>query len=126
MSPQAFPTPGGFAFGTALRGAAVHPGSRPAPQTPTPQGMGSILELLRRSSLNQISYRSSPSVALVEARTVMLDRTIDIDQKNISLARTSTRHEYFRVVVPRNFEHFAHLIGDYNCPRFRTEKLIPP
>ena len=28
----------------ALRGAAVHPGSRPAPQTPTPQGMSCAVQ----------------------------------------------------------------------------------
>jgi hypothetical protein len=74
-------------------------------EAPTPQGMGSILEPLRCSSLSQISYCSSPSVPLVEARTVMCHGTIDIDQKNIGLARSTARHEYFWRVVPSNLEH---------------------
>jgi hypothetical protein len=91
--------------GIALRGAAVHPGSRPAPQTPTPQDKGSILEPLRCSSLSQVRYGGSPSIPLVEARSVVLHGTVEIDQKNIGLARSTARHEYFWGFVPSNFEH---------------------
>jgi hypothetical protein len=67
--------------------------------------MGSILEPLRCSSLSQISYRSSPSVPLVEARTVMCHGAIHIDQKNIGLARSTARYEYLRRLVLCDLEH---------------------
>jgi hypothetical protein len=77
----------------------------PLREAPTPRGMGSILEPLRCSSLSQISYRSSPSVPLVEARTVMYHGAIHIEQKNIGFARSTARYEYLRGLVLCNFEH---------------------
>jgi len=68
--------------------------------------MGNISEpLLSGSFLSQISYRSSPTVPLVEARTVMCHGAIYIDQKNIGLARSTARHENFWRFVPCDFEH---------------------
>jgi hypothetical protein len=59
----------------------------------------------RGSSLSQISYRSSPSIPLVEAHTVMCHGAIGIDQKNIGLGGSTARHEYFWGFVSCDFEH---------------------
>ena len=68
--------------------------------------MGSNSEpLLSGSSLSQISYCSSPSVPLVEARTIMCHGAIHIDRKNIGLARSTARYEYLWRFVPCDFEH---------------------
>ena len=61
--------------------------------------------LLRCSSLSQISYRSSSSIPLVEARTVMFHGAIEFDRENVGLARSTARYEYLARLVLCNFEH---------------------
>jgi hypothetical protein len=66
-NPQADPTPGGFCFvvsasGTALRGAAVHPGSRPAPRSPDTSG-----HAMRRAGHRHVERQVLLSTTLARA-----------------------------------------------------------
>jgi hypothetical protein len=106
--PPSGPIAWGFCLGTSILRCGRCRTSGLAPRSaypPTPQGMGSILKPLRCSTFSQISYSGSSSVPLVEARIIMFHGTIDIDRENISLARSTARHVYFRGFVPRYFEH---------------------